>query len=82
MADEKHSMIAKAVGLLATVVAAWAAQKLIDTSWKRATGHEPPKPDQEGDVRFREIAAAAAISGAIVALARVLATRGAARLVR
>ena len=45
-------------------------------------GHRPPKPEDEGDARFAEIAIAATVTGAIIALARVLATRGAAKLVR
>lgn len=79
MADEKQNMIAKVAGLGAALVAAWLAQKVLASAWKAATGHTPPKPEDEGDVRFAEIAAAAAISGAIVALFRVMATRGAAK---
>ncbi len=80
MADEKTNMIAKAAGIGAALAAAWLAQKLLASVWKAATGHTPPKPEDEGDVRFAEIAAAAAISGAIVALFRVVATRGATKL--
>lgn len=76
---EKQSMIAKLVGLATALVAAWAAQQLISGAWKMALGHTPPKPEDEGDVRFAEVAAAAAITGALVALSRVLATRGTAK---
>ena len=48
--------------------------------WRAAVGHKPPKPEDESDdIRFAEIAAAAALSGALVAVARLAATRGAAR---
>ena len=79
MADTNTNMIAKATGAIAAIGAAWVAQKILASAWKAATGHTPPKPEDEGDVRFAEIAAAAAISGAIVALFRVLATRGTAK---
>ena len=79
MAD-KQSMIAKLVGIGVALAAAWAAQQLIAGAWKMAVGHKPPKPEDEGDARFGEIAAAAAITGAVVALSRVMATRGAAKL--
>lgn len=79
MAD-KQSMIARLVGLAVALAAAWAAQQLITGAWKMALGHKPPKPQDEGDARFAEVAAAAAITGAVVALSRVLATRGTAKL--
>jgi hypothetical protein len=82
VADEKETLIAKAVGIVAALVAAWVAQQLINQVWTRTLGHRPPKPEDEGDVRFREIAFAAAVTGAAISLARVLGTRGAAKLVR
>lgn len=80
MTDKKESLVAKLAGVVATLAAAWLAQRLIDLVWTRALGHKPPKPEDESDARFAEIAAAAAITGAGVALSRVLATRGAAKL--
>ena len=80
MTDKKESAAAKAVGIVAALAAAWLAQRVIDTTWRRALGHKPPKPEDEGDARFGEIAAAAAVTGAAIALSRVLATRGAAKL--
>lgn len=82
MADKKESMIAKVVGLGVALGAAWLAQQLINTAWKSAVGHTPPKPEDEGDARFGEIAAAAVVTGAVVALARVMATRGTAKFLR
>ena len=82
MDDQKQTLIAKLVGIGAALVAAWAAQQLINALWTRGLGHRPPKPEDEGEVRFAEIAIAATVTGAIIALARVLATRGAAKFLR
>lgn len=81
MADElKPSTLAKIAGAVAAVGAAWAAQRIVSLAWRTATGHRPPRAEDEGDQRFAEVAAAAAVSGALVALARVYAARGTARL--
>ena len=77
--DTQHPLIAKAAGLGIALVAAWLAQQVLSAGWKRAVGHAPPKPEDSGEARLGEIALAAALTGAVVALARVLATRGAAR---
>lgn len=76
---EKQSLISKLVGVGAALAAAWIAQQLINTAWTRTLGHKPPKPEDPGDARFGEIAAAAAVTGALIALSRVLATRGTAK---
>lgn len=81
MSDEKQSMTAKIVGAGVALAAAWLVQKLIDQAWQRTRGHKPPPADSTAeDIRFGEVAAAAAITGAAVALSRVLATRGAAKI--
>lgn len=82
VSDKKESVAAKIIGGVAALVAAWAVQKLIDKSWERATGHAAPKPEDEGDTRLSEIVVATALSGALVAIARVLATRGTAKIIR
>lgn len=81
-ADKQQSIVAKLAGVLVALVAAWAAQKLIDTSWKKVTGHAPPQlEDDDDDNRFAEILVATAVSGAVIATARALATRGAAKYI-
>ena len=65
--------------LLAAVVAATAARKALNTSWKVATGKEPPANPASPDVEMREAILWAAVSGTIVAIARMLATRRAAQ---
>ncbi|ADG73136.1 conserved hypothetical protein [Cellulomonas flavigena DSM 20109] len=80
---QKQSMAAKVVGAGVALAAAWVVQKLIDSAWEKTRGHKPPAADSTAeDIRFGEVAAAAAITGAAVALSRVLATRGAAKLAK
>ena len=80
--SEKQSLISKLVGVGVALGAAWAAQQLINVVWTRLLGHKPPKADDPGDARFGEVAAAAAITGGLIALSRVLATRGTAKYLR
>jgi subtilisin family serine protease len=65
--------------LVAAVVAAAAARKALNLSWKAATGKPPPANPASPDVEMREALAWAAVSGTIVAVARMLATRRAAQ---
>ena len=77
--DDKETMVAKAIGLGVALGAAWVAQQIVNGVWRAALGHKPPKAEDEGDHRFSEVILAATITGAVVALSRVLATRGAAK---
>ena len=79
---DKESVIAKVVGVVGALGAAWLAQQLIDQLWRRVLGHKPPRPEDEGDARFGEVLAAATVTGALVALTRVVATRGMAKVLR
>lgn len=81
--DDKPSasFLAKLIGAAAALIAAWLAQQLISRIWQRSTGHEPPRADDEGDAGLSEVVIAAAVTGALVAISRVLATRGAAHVV-
>jgi hypothetical protein len=78
---DKHteSIIAKLVGAGAAFAAALVVQKVVALAWKAKTGHRPPAADDQGDAGLAEVVAAAAITGALVAMSRVLATRGTAR---
>lgn len=79
--NQSPSMLAKLVGAGVAVGAAWVAQNLLDRAWVATAGHEPPAPEsQDEDISLREVLLAAAITGAVVALARALASRGTARL--
>jgi hypothetical protein len=64
--------------LVAALGAATVAKRAINTSWKAATGKEPPANPADPDVDIWEAVAWAAVSGTLIALARMLATRKAA----
>jgi hypothetical protein len=58
--------------------AAALAKKGLNTSWRVATGKKPPTNPADPDVDLWEAVAWAVVSGVIVGLARMLATRRAA----
>jgi hypothetical protein len=64
--------------LASALGAAALAKKGLDTSWKAATGKQPPENPADPDVDLWEAITWAAISGTLVALARMLAQRRAA----
>ena len=64
--------------LAAALAGATAAKKGLNTSWKVATGKEPPANPADPDVDLWEAVLWAAASGTIVGLARMLASRRAA----
>ena len=74
-----QSTVSKIAGTVIAIAAGWAAQKVIATAWKAASGHKLPKADDDTDAGLAEVAAAAAIMGAVAALVRVLVTRGTVR---
>jgi hypothetical protein len=80
--ESTQSTVSKVVGLVVAAGAAWAAQKIVTTAWRATTGHVPPKAEDQGDAGLSEVAIAAAITGAVAALTRVLATRGTARFMK
>jgi hypothetical protein len=51
------------------------ARKALDTTWKKATGKEPPVNPEHPDVKWSEAVAWAVGSAAIVALVKLLAQR-------
>ncbi|HTR69847.1 MAG TPA: DUF4235 domain-containing protein [Mycobacteriales bacterium] len=64
--------------VLATVgaaVGAVVARKVLITSWKTATGKEPPAHPENPDVRWAEAATWAVASAVVVALAKLTAQR-------
>ena len=80
MTDKQtQSIVAKLIGAGAAFAAALVVQKILGLAWKAKTGHKPPAADDQGDAGLAEVVAAAAITGALVAMSRVLATRGTAR---
>lgn len=69
----------KVVTAVATIAAGLVANKVLGVAWKGITGHEPPMDEKDGDLPVAEVVIFAAVSGALVALARVYANRGAAK---
>ena len=67
----------KVVTTVAVIVAGLVANKVLGAAWKGVTGHEPPLDEKDGEAPIAEIVLFAAISGALVALARAYANRGA-----
>ena len=81
--DEKSQPgLAKLAGALAAAVAGAAAQKVLVAGWKAARGHKPPTAeDPDAGIGLGEVLVAAALTGAAVAVVKVLATRSATRAV-
>ncbi|RAY11609.1 hypothetical protein DPM19_28665 [Actinomadura craniellae] len=57
----------------------WVARKAITAAWKKSTGKEPPTNPESPDVALREALAWAVLMGVGMEVARLLATRAAAR---
>lgn len=64
--------------LVSALAAAAAARKGLNTSWKAATGKNPPENPADPDVDIREAVAWAIVSGVSIGVARMLAQRKAA----
>ena len=67
-----------AFSLAAALGAAAVAKKGLNSSWRAATGKNPPANPADPDVKMSEAVLWAAISGTLIAVARMLATRRAA----
>lgn len=74
-----RSLLWKAAGAAATVVSGFVAQKAVERTWRSATGHTPPGSAKDLDVKWSEAIAWAALSGVIVGIAQLVATRGVAQ---
>jgi hypothetical protein len=64
--------------LVSALAAAAGARKALNTSWKVATGKNPPENPADPDVDVKEAIAWAVVSGVAIAVARMLAQRKAA----
>ena len=73
-----NSKVWALMSLAAALGGATVARKVLNSGWKAATGKNPPGNPADPDVDFREAVAWAAVSGTVVALARMLASRRAA----
>lgn len=69
------------VGTVAALGATFLAQKAISAAWQSISGSELPSEDDD-EAQLTRIVVAAAVTGAIVALVRVSASRGARKYAR
>jgi hypothetical protein len=74
----KGSKMWSLMSLGAALASAAAAKQALDGGWKAATGKKPPENPADPDVDIREAVTWAVVSGTIMALAKMLATRRAA----
>ena len=75
---EGGSKIWTVFSLVSALAAAAIAKKGLNTSWRAATGKNPPENPADPDVDVWEAVLWAAVSGTLVALARMFAQRKAA----
>ncbi len=68
----------KVIGTGSAVLAATAAHKGLSAAWRLATGDDPPTIPEDPETSWREAVAWAIVSGAVVGVARLVATRRAA----
>jgi hypothetical protein len=76
--EADSSKIWSVFSLVAALLAATVARKGLNATWKAATGKEPPANPADPQVAMAEALLWAAVSGTLVAVARMLATRRAA----
>lgn len=76
--QDSSSKFYSAFSLVAAIGAATVAKKGLNTTWRAATGKNPPANPADPDVSLGEAVMWAAVSGTLIAVARMLATRRAA----
>jgi len=76
--DSSNSKLYSVFSLVAALGAATVAKKGLNTSWRAATGKNPPANPADPDVSLGEAVMWAAVSGTLIGVARMLATRRAA----
>jgi len=72
------ALVWKVLGTGAAVGAAGVAKKLVASGWTAATGKEPPDNPEDPEVSWQEAVGWAVVSGTVIQLARLIATRQAA----
>lgn len=78
MGSPESSKVWSVFSLAAALGAAAVARKGLNTTWRAATGKNPPANPADPDVGMAEAIAWATASGTLIAVARMLATRRAA----
>jgi transposase len=72
----------KVLGTGSAVLAAAVASKALEAAWRAATGSPPPTIPEDPDTDWREAVAWAVVSGVVMGVARLAATRRAAQYYR
>ncbi|MBC2934498.1 DUF4235 domain-containing protein [Nocardioides sp. zg-1228] len=70
-----NSKLYSAFSLVAAIAAAAVAKKALNTSWRAATGKNPPANPADPDVSVGEAVLWAAVSGTLIGVARMFAAR-------
>ena len=73
--DETGSTGYKVLAMVASLLGAFLARKLLTTTWKLASGKEPPENPAHPTVTWPEAVSWAVASGAAVGLARLIAQK-------
>lgn len=73
------TVIWQGLSAIFTLAAAALAQRALSTGWKVATGHTPPTKPESPEVGVVEAVVFAGLAGALLNIARVVATRQAAK---
>ena len=68
--------IYKVVGILASLMAAATARKILDKAWQKTKGGEPPRNPASPETTWTEALTWAAVSGIAVGVAKTLSARG------
>ncbi|GAA5130305.1 hypothetical protein GCM10023339_60550 [Alloalcanivorax gelatiniphagus] len=76
--NDSSSKFYSAFSLVAAIGAAAVVKKGLNTTWRAATGKNPPANPADPDVGLGEAVMWAAVSGTMIGVARMLATRRAA----
>ncbi|MFI7585815.1 DUF4235 domain-containing protein [Spongisporangium articulatum] len=72
------SVLWKLLAALSAVAAARAADQALNLTWKGVTGNQPPTVPEDPETTWAEALAWAALSGAVIGVARMLFVRQAA----
>jgi hypothetical protein len=74
-----NSILWKVLSTMSAVAAAQAANKTLTVIWRGATGDKPPTVPEDPETSWGEALAWAALSGAVMGVAKMLTTRQAAQ---
>ena len=77
--DDKQDTAGRLIGGLAALGAGFVARRLIEYGWRKITGKKPPANPESPEIGLGEAIGYAVVMGIGMEVARILATRAAAR---